>query len=309
MLIPSHPFSPLPFTSRLVPSRLSERGYARHMLQLLHYCIALPDSLPPFPSDRWGAPPSKEYRFNDATFSSLWSGIGRDFYQNVKIGTGKEAKKGWVVHEDDELTWRFTNPETVASQPKVKVQGNNSSTWQVLRTFDQLSSSFLETYEEDLVARASKYLDKTVVLDSATSPDVIKYFIRRGVPPYTATERYETIQNNLGLYKPETGSFVLFSPKYTLDKPPQLYILALRLTKADEEEFPVLLDAIEKQAKAWDCESAVAWEVPESLKKVWLQREGTEAGVRNDDEGAMAWYGPGPAEEAEMVGGEKFTWA
>lgn len=60
------------------------------MLRLLHYVLAPPSALPPFPAE-WGAAPT-DVR-GDAAFSILNSGIGDAFYSSCTQGLDVP---GWV---------------------------------------------------------------------------------------------------------------------------------------------------------------------------------------------------------------------
>lgn len=74
------------------PVYARKKGYARHMLRLLHYMLAPETRLAPFPAE-WGAPPAADIRIGDARFSVLYSGIGEKFYADCTKGA---EDKGWV---------------------------------------------------------------------------------------------------------------------------------------------------------------------------------------------------------------------
>ncbi|TXT13939.1 uncharacterized protein COLE_00132 [Cutaneotrichosporon oleaginosum] len=67
-------------------------GYARHMMRLLHYILAPPATLPPFPS-AWGAPPAIPQGMQNAAFSVLYSGVGEEFYAKCTKG---EHEPGYI---------------------------------------------------------------------------------------------------------------------------------------------------------------------------------------------------------------------
>lgn len=88
------------------PAEHRGRGYARQLLQLLHYIIAPHTSLPPFPAT-WGIKPSIGPM--DAAFSVLYSGIGEKYYTNCRQGEGPSSKAGWIRQPITTRTWDITS--------------------------------------------------------------------------------------------------------------------------------------------------------------------------------------------------------
>lgn len=84
------------------PAQQRGKGYARHILQLIHYLIAPGDLLPPFP-DAWG--PKPDIGPMDGQFSILFSGIGDKYYATCKQGDGHAAKDGWIRQPVTSRTW------------------------------------------------------------------------------------------------------------------------------------------------------------------------------------------------------------
>lgn len=79
------------------------------MLQLLHYVLAPPSRLPPFPSE-WGSPPEAK-GFQDAEFSFLHSGIDGSFYTRCTQGSGAAARDGWVPKPPHTRLWNVPAPK------------------------------------------------------------------------------------------------------------------------------------------------------------------------------------------------------
>lgn len=77
--------------SVFTPDNQRRKGYAKHMLRLLHYVLSPREHMPPFPS-KWGVPPTAF--FGDARFSVLYSDIGPDYYATCTKG---ESEPGWVA--------------------------------------------------------------------------------------------------------------------------------------------------------------------------------------------------------------------
>ncbi|KAK8850684.1 hypothetical protein IAR55_004604 [Kwoniella newhampshirensis] len=85
------------------------KGYARILLRMLHYVIAPPTLLPPFPS-HWGTAPDIG-GFRDAAFSVLYSGVGDKYYATCRRGDGESSQAGWVRHKVTLRTWKVSTIE------------------------------------------------------------------------------------------------------------------------------------------------------------------------------------------------------
>jgi hypothetical protein len=94
------------------PAEHRGKGYARQLLQLLHYIIAPHASLPPFPTS-WGTKPVIGPM--DAAFSVLYSGIGEKYYTNCRQGEGPSGRAGWIRQPITARTWDITRnaPEAI----------------------------------------------------------------------------------------------------------------------------------------------------------------------------------------------------
>ncbi|KDQ17759.1 hypothetical protein BOTBODRAFT_582450 [Botryobasidium botryosum FD-172 SS1] len=88
--------------SVFTPKRFRRRGYASHMMRLLHHVLAPPSSLS-FPVAYWGSPPVIPPGFGSARVSYLYSDVGRKFY--ASCGPGIEEDGGWIVQSAKSIIW------------------------------------------------------------------------------------------------------------------------------------------------------------------------------------------------------------
>lgn len=95
------------------PANHRGKGYARHILQLVHYLIARDSLLPPFP-EPWG--PRPDYGPRDADFSVLYSGIGDKYYATCRQGEGAGSKPGWIRLPLTARTWDVSGAQTAPVQ-------------------------------------------------------------------------------------------------------------------------------------------------------------------------------------------------
>lgn len=119
--------------SVFTPARNRKKGYARHMMRLLHWVLAPRSALqgPPssssstaltFPAE-WGTPPDialLESRVGvavaNAQFSVLYSDVGREFYRTC--GTDAVSRNGWFVTGATETSW-ILGPSTASATPEL----------------------------------------------------------------------------------------------------------------------------------------------------------------------------------------------
>lgn len=78
------------------------KGYASHMMRLLHYALAPPHSLPSFPEE-WGTPPQHDLALHDAQLSVLYSDVG-DFYSQCGPSP---ATPSWLVKDPISTIWKM----------------------------------------------------------------------------------------------------------------------------------------------------------------------------------------------------------
>jgi hypothetical protein len=107
------------------PEQNRRRGYAQHMMRLVHWVIANEAfrSSHPFPP-AWGAAPTVPVGLGDGVFSVLYSDVGPKFYAGC--GEADASGAGWQVSgpvssiipvisgssiTDDAGKWRILNPE------------------------------------------------------------------------------------------------------------------------------------------------------------------------------------------------------
>lgn len=95
------------------------------MMRLLHYVLAAPEHLPPFPA-AWGAEPVVE-GFRDARFSVLYSGIGKEFYDRCLQGDGADSLPGWVAERE-----RYMRFFTVEYRDGVETEEYDEEGWEWL---------------------------------------------------------------------------------------------------------------------------------------------------------------------------------
>ncbi|KAH0582713.1 hypothetical protein H2248_010633 [Termitomyces sp. 'cryptogamus'] len=88
--------------SVFTPLRFRGKGYASHMMRLLHWVIADVSLLPAISPREWGAPPHRVAHAGDGLFSALWSDVGAEFYR--RCGPTKDSD-GWITRAPFSTIW------------------------------------------------------------------------------------------------------------------------------------------------------------------------------------------------------------
>lgn len=105
--------------SVFTPVENRRKGYARHMLRLLHYILAPREAMPPFP-EAWGAPPEN---IGDAAFSVLYSDVGREYYKTCTLG---EDLPGWVANESERRVYKVGEGSEAGDWEWLDIEGVRS---------------------------------------------------------------------------------------------------------------------------------------------------------------------------------------
>ncbi|WVQ62016.1 uncharacterized protein L199_000149 [Kwoniella botswanensis] len=129
-------------TTVATPIRRRGKGYAKHLIQLLHYVLLSPsdpghpisDDIPEYPVDKWGEPPLpiSEDILPKGIASVLWSDLPIKFYENCKIGSDKRKSYGWKSRAEwnYRLTWSLnSNRDSCSSTFKDKDDDSPNLGW------------------------------------------------------------------------------------------------------------------------------------------------------------------------------------
>lgn len=265
----------------------------------MHYAISIPNTLPPFPS-AWGAPPSPSVRPQDATFATLWSDVGAEFYRKVKIGQGESARDGWIVNFDQEVRWEIS-PPTDAAAGSALPQG-----WRALGEVTDVPHNLLESLASRALNNSNDVPASTIVYDPPTSPGILQW-IRRYTRWYPAELPFKGEIHNAYINESTSpASLVVLVPSYTPDETPTLVVSLLGVPSTDPEHLGSTYELLTALAQWYRCAKVEVWQVPDEVIKVWKARSGGKVEVVKRDEhlGAIVWYGKELTEDVQAIGGE-----
>lgn len=274
------------------------RGFARHLLKLLHYELAPPEALPPFPEAEWGPPPPPLSERDRADIppslaSALWSIVG-NFYE----------KAGYIIQEEHlmQIKWSLRAPTSSEPPPK--------RSWIYSSDLPAIGAELSEVKRAELSSQQG-----TSWSIDPSSKGVLSYIPTRVLRPrsqdWNEVYDHEAVGIRLPPIKAGQGeAIVLFSNALSLL--PGLLVLYVHNLEADR--LPTLLEALDEASVAAGTKEGLLWGLAEdsALSKAWLSQPGREASIarRGDAENqlAVAWYG-GHEEKGRVVDSQLWTCA
>lgn len=251
------------------PEQFRKQGYARRMLQLLHYVLAPTEAMPPFP-EAWGAKPVAY--LGDAAFSVLYSDVGPEIYASCTIG---ESKPGWVKEPTMKRVWTLAPLQHGAVQPNI-VEDE-------ILNFDALAK--LETAAGDVVI-------KTV---EAAPKDKVQV----GIIPQHGWLRFFSAREALGREAaslPDPGAPLRRSGFRSLENKDAWFAYTAE-TRGDQSlrlvlnwvQGPVQWKDVERVARAEKCKEVELW----GGSEVWDAEAGGPRLENDDHIPCLALYGEG----------------
>ncbi|KAH7927868.1 hypothetical protein BV22DRAFT_245973 [Leucogyrophana mollusca] len=270
------------------------KGYASHMMRLLHWVMAsrerefcLPQAFP----KEWGAPPPREEEAGDGYFSVLYSDIGGEFYWNC--GPGEQKGGGWEVKGNFSTIWDI----------KQASGGDQSGGWTWLKQGD-----LRELWERD-----AELIKKDMLRVSPTKSITVSCLPNEGVaafqPARSLFAREEEISIDIFGVKmdgSDTTDDITFAT-WSVDMRPLPPTLIVTRIRATEQTFPGLLGRIQEAAKRSAIGKVEIWSLPAHLNKVAAELQG-KAVQRVEGLPAIRWYGKEPTETVVWAFNEKFCW-
>jgi hypothetical protein len=268
---------------------LPGRGYATHMLKLLHYCLADPAHLPPFPAG-WGKPPvlspSEREHLPYAIASMLWSDVGLTFYEKCTIG---RDLPGWVTkaEENQEVVWKLQPPKA-------------DKEWDWLYAKNILEDAeILQKVQKAALARLEQVKGETGYLTDPSSEWLLAHVANRCLdirpPDWPLKREEEPVGVRIKAKDGAQEAIVVFSWSEQVIGPRVLLLHAANLTADLIPEALEAMDVIGARAGRTE-----GWAFGPSQDDVFTRvlSDMPERGVRNGRRAeidghllAVAWYG------------------
>ena len=286
--------------SVFTPSHNRKKGYAAHMMRLLHWVLAPRSALPDtFPVELWGEMPSRdlwraaglkaipEGHGEDATFSTLWSDIGNSFYTNCGP---IPSEQGWVVKDPISTAWRV---ESLFSLLNSQPNGIKSTSWVWLDEKDaceiwKLDAEKMKDEMEALARDTDTKNDGTALFTFLPYKGVAEFQVDR-LRHFWGT--VEPLPNYWGVYRQasnESGLDPSTFATWTLDvRPGQANDLIITRLRARPEDFAALIKEVVGHAKRHGVEKIEVWGLAKELRDII----GGRTWVRDEHLSSFKWYG------------------
>lgn len=279
------------------PPEKRGRGYARHMMRLLHWVLAPEASLPMVFPGEWGAPPPRVRGAGNAAFSALWSDVGKEFYAGC--GVTAAGRDGWVVRDPVSSVWNVRGLGEVEEDGSGEEKG-----WEWLD-----EDGVVELWERD----AEKIKEDMQELESQGASFVFlpynglaafqhrrqKVFLDRLVPPVehwgVVSFGKTDLQDKLSLTLADDAIFAT----WVMDvRPPQPRTLVVTRLRCRVDSFGELLGKVLEISRKHQMEKVEMWNLPKELEGAARTLGGTSF-EREEHLPAFKWYGD--EEESSVI--------
>ncbi|KAG1769857.1 hypothetical protein EDD22DRAFT_770794 [Suillus occidentalis] len=267
------------------------RGYAGHMMRLLHWVTASRDNLPEFP-EAWGAPPEEVADAGGGLFSVLWSDVGEEFYHSA--GPSGEGD-GWEKRGPVSTVW------------EVGTEDGDDEGWKWL-TQEQLKG--LWVHDAGLIRKELENMMVKKGLYEVEHPTALVTCLpTNGVAAFQIPRA--TYGSNFSMAGGFWGVQSLSNPdtyaSWSVEMPPSPPTLIITRLWASEDTFPGLITKIKQAARRSGIQKIEVWNLRAGLKDV-AEKTGGRTFLRSEHLPQIVWYGPGKTKNVEWVHNEKFCW-
>lgn len=277
--------------SVFTPASKRNKGYAAHMMRLLHWVLAPEGSISSqFPS-AWGAPPVA--CMQDAAFSVLYSDIGDRFYHH-NCSCLPETQLGWITKGAVNTSW------SVQKSVQNVVPGSGQWKWLSKEDAVQILEEDVDVMKEDATAIARGGKPVCAFLPTG---GVGRFSIER-VMRFDADMNPSMPMDIWGvklIIESQDKPFEFAT--WTLESADSKVMVLTRL-RTTCQNFPGLLSSITEAARQNGIETIETWNLPLELTTLATQLGG-KTYDRTDHLSSIKWYGSEAEEDVQWLFNEK----
>lgn len=278
------------------------KGYASHMLRLLHWVISRQTSefdLSHFPAE-WGAPPPKVEEAGNGLFSILYSAVGDSFYKET--GLGIEKAGGWEARQPISTIWETSDQGEVG-------QDDTDNKWLKFK-YEDLDAFWAKDVQ--LIRRTMENLPESNLDYHTERPAAfVTYLPDEGVGSFHIFRSMFAVDGIVpmdvwGIEKKEAHPDQPTYATWTVDTKPLPPVLVITRLSATEADFPALIKRIQQIAGKNGIKKLEAWNIPSYLLES-VAMTGGKTFARQKRLPALKWYGQGETADIEWVFNEKYV--
>ena len=276
--------------SVFTPPAFRNKGYAKHMMRLLHYVLAPHSVLPPFP-EAWGAPPESK---GHGRFSVLYSDVG-DLYS--VCGPHEEGMEGWTIRSAFGTIWDVSpTPPTSGGE-----QQEGEWEWLDLARIDELLEEDAEVMKSDLIA-STQFSGRTSFMILPRNWATLQSKRVLLTPSIQKSNWWGVLLKDSAA--PSQRTFATWTVDRVGPLSSQTPILVITRLRATPLTFPPLLSKLLSVATEFGMKHVEAWNLPKELQGVASELGGKTA-ERDEHLPAFKWYGTEDPREIDWSFNEK----
>lgn len=273
------------------------RGYASHMMRLLHWVLSgrgADYNLPEFPVE-WGQPPLEVEQAGKGLFSVLYSDIGGKFYQ--KVGPGLVESGGWEERDPISTAWEVP-------QEPLNLQSSSGFTWLKYEDLGRLWAKDVELIKRSIADMpTSTGAGSTALVSFLPDEGVASLQIHRSILGYEDLVTMDVWGVERDPTNADQPTHAVWSVS-TCSLP--LTLIVIRLC-ATEETFFDLIQKIQEASRRHGIGKMEIWNLPGNLMNL-ATHWGGKTYERDEHLPAIKWYGKGDTADIKWVFNEKFCW-
>ncbi|KAH9824370.1 hypothetical protein DFH28DRAFT_945418 [Melampsora americana] len=262
------------------------KGYARHMMRLLHFQLASPEWLA---KQSTIADPNP--RFNNAILSVLYSDIGPEFY-------AKATPPGWQVKESSQTVWRVDEMSVSDKLARMNLKPIRLTDFKSIAKLDSIwlhQELSKKTLKQS--ARFSFRPDGTDLEWLVTRSTFYANILRKSIIPDLQTVDIWGYQN-----QQEDSEFITWFIDYPAKT---LYLTRVKCQVENPTFFKVIFNKVIELAKQQRCIMIKSWNIDPCLVNSLDLPFQTQP--RTSSLSAVAWYGK-TVDHLEWIANEKLFW-
>ncbi|KAJ3571145.1 hypothetical protein NP233_g3947 [Leucocoprinus birnbaumii] len=277
--------------SVFTPSQNRGKGYAKHMMRLLHWVLAPEDYLSThtFPGE-WGIRPVRVPNAGDASVSALWSDVGPTFYQGCGMTIGSD---GWVARDPISNIWNVHSLDLSGYEEEENV------TWLGEQSIKALWEKDAAQIENEIAQRARNEGQVKTQFSFLPNEGVADFqWFRLN---YHFSRYVSNPPQYCGLRVGKGDAFATWICDYRTEENKVLTLTRLRATK---EEIEGLMTRILRYARDHALDGVEVWNLAPDLEKALSKFPGSRI-EREEHYPAIKWYRD---ESVEWMFNERFCW-